>query len=166
MLTRGAHSRSGLPRLAMVALLAGMLVAVSGFGGFPFSSAEADSPQKRTGKKIVTGGSDYGTMLFDRKDQAIYLFDLEKGKRSKCYGACAAAWPPVLTMGKPRAGGKARQGLLGTIRRRGGATQVTYGGHPLYHYAHEGPGQVFCHDVFEFGGTWLVVRPNGKPGPT
>jgi hypothetical protein len=38
---------------------------------------------------------------------------------------------------------------------------VTYGGHPLYYYAHEGPGQVLCHDVIEFGGRWLVVTPDG-----
>ena len=45
-------------------------------------------------------------------------------------------------------------------RRR---TQVTYAGHPLYYYAHEGKYQVLCHDVEEYGGTWLVVRPDGTP---
>lgn len=111
---------------------------------------------------ITTGGSQFGTMLFDRKDQAIYGFDKEDSKKSRCYGACARAWPPVLTRGKPKAKGKARSGLLGRTKRRGGAVQVTYAGRPLYYYAHEGPGEVFCHNVFEFGGLWLVMRPDGR----
>jgi hypothetical protein len=42
----------------------------------------------------------------------------------------------------------------------------TYGGHPLYYYAHEDPGQVLCHDIVEYGGTWLVVKRNGDPAPS
>jgi hypothetical protein len=30
-------------------------------------------------------------------------------------------------------------------------------------YAHEDVNQVFCHNVSEFGGLWLVVTPNGAP---
>jgi predicted lipoprotein with Yx(FWY)xxD motif len=102
-------------------------------------------------------------MLFDRKGQAIYLFDKETTRRSKCYGACATAWPPVLTDGHPRAAGAVRDGLLGTTKRTDGSSQVTYAGHPLYYYAHENPHQVLCHNVTEFGGRWLVVTPNGTP---
>ena len=43
-----------------------------------------------------------------------------------------------------------------------GSTQVTYAGHPLYYYAHEGKNQVTCHNVSEFGGLWLVVTPTGQ----
>ena len=112
---------------------------------------------------IRTGGSAYGRMLFDGQQQAIYLFDRETGSRPRCYGECAAAWPPVLADGQPRAKGAVRDDLLGTVERRDGKVQVTYAGHPLYYYAHEGPGQVLCHDIVEFGGTWLVVTPRGEP---
>jgi predicted lipoprotein with Yx(FWY)xxD motif len=111
---------------------------------------------------VTTGASAYGTMLFDGRGQAIYLFDRETSSRPRCYGACAAAWPPVLARGLPRVRGSVRDELLGTVRRRDGRRQVTYGGHPLYYYAHEGPGQVLCHDVAEYGGTWLVVTPAGR----
>jgi hypothetical protein len=33
----------------------------------------------------------------------------------------------------------------------------------LYFYAHEGKNIVTCHDVYEFGGLWLVMTPDGQP---
>ena len=44
----------------------------------------------------------------------------------------------------------------------GGTTQVTYGGHPLYFYAHEAKNEVKCHNIRGFGGLWLVVTPQGR----
>ena len=85
--------------------------------------------------------------------------------RAECYGACAEDWPPVLTDGEPRGVRGARPGLLGTTERRDGTRQVTYGGHPLYYYAHEDPWQVLCHDFVEYGGTWFVVQPDGDAAP-
>ena len=102
-------------------------------------------------------------MLYDASGQPIYLFDAETTSRPECYGECAEAWPPVLTKGKPRATGTVESDLLGTTPRRDGSTQITYAGHPLYFYAHEGKYQVKCHNVNGFGGTWLVVKPNGEP---
>lgn len=104
-------------------------------------------------------------MLYDASGQAIYLFDAEQTSRPECYGDCAAAWPPVLTDGEPRATTGARANLLGTTRRRDGKTQLTYAGHPLYYYADEGKYEVLCHNIKGFGGTWLVVRPDGDPAP-
>ncbi len=101
-------------------------------------------------------------MLFNKGKQAIYLFDVETTDEPKCYGDCAKAWPPVLTDGEPVAGDAVQKSLLGTTERSDGTNQVTYGGHPLYYYAHEGPGEVECHDIFLNGGTWYVVKPNGN----
>ena len=117
------------------------------------------------GTEIVVGDSDYGQMLFDARGQAIYLFDVETPNTAGCYDECAVAWPPVLTKGLPVAGDGVRAGLLSTIKRRDGSRQVTYDGHPLYFYAHEGPGQVLCHDVFLNGGNWYVVQPDGDAAP-
>ncbi len=131
----------------------------AGYGAAqPPAKAEAG-----TGTTIKTADSQFGQVLFDGDDQAIYYFDKESGSKSECYGACAEAWPPVLTEGAPQAGAGAQAGLLGTTQRDDGTTQVTYDGHPLYLYAHEGPSEVTCHDVSEFGGLWLAVQPNGQP---
>ena len=114
---------------------------------------------------IIAARSNYGTILYDGSGQAIYFYDAERGDQPQCYGACAKAWPPVLTKGSPRAAGAVRSKLLGTTKRSDGSTQITYAGRPLYFYAHEGKYQVLCHNIREFGGTWLVVQPNGRTAP-
>lgn len=128
----------------------------------PASATPTPSPT-HTGTVVITADSEYGRMLYDASGQPIYLFDAETGSAPRCYGACAEDWPPVLTDGQPTARKGTRDALLGTTRRKDGTTQVTYAGHPLYFYAHEGKYQVRCHDVTEYGGTWLVVRPDGTP---
>jgi predicted lipoprotein with Yx(FWY)xxD motif len=103
-------------------------------------------------------------MLFDGRHQAIYVFQNDRRNRSTCFGACAKAWPPVYTRGRPRAAKGIRQSLLGTIKR-GSRRQVTYAGRPLYFYAHEGPGEVLCHNVFLNGGLWWVIGADGRRRP-
>lgn len=125
-------------------------------------TTKAEAPAKPKGTRIKVVSSDYGRVIADGKGEAFYLFDKEDAGRAECYGACARAWPPVLTKGRPQAGGAAKQSLLGTTRRRDGKLQVTYAGQPLYYYVDDSPGTILCHDVAEFGGLWLVVKPNGK----
>jgi predicted lipoprotein with Yx(FWY)xxD motif len=118
---------------------------------------------RRAGPVITVRTSQYGRILADRGDHTIYLFTRDRSSASTCYGGCAAAWPPVLTRGAPGRAGRL-PGALGTTRRRDGARQVTYDGHPLYYYTGDvSPGQILCQNVNEFGGTWLVVSPSGKP---
>lgn len=122
-------------------------------------------PPPDEGSRVVAAASDFGTILFDDTGQAIYMFDVEATSRPRCYGSCADAWPPVLTIGDPVAGRQVDATLLGTTRRTDGTNQVTYGGHPLYFYAHEGKHEVECHDVFLNGGTWYALQPDGRPAP-
>jgi predicted lipoprotein with Yx(FWY)xxD motif len=123
--------------------------------------AAPEATPARKGAVVRVVSSQFGRVVADRRGEALYLFDKEQGERSRCYGECAKAWPPLLAKGKPRAGGGANRGLLGTTRRRDGKRQVTYAGHPLYYYVDDSPGQILCHNVAEFGGLWLVVKPNG-----
>ncbi len=122
--------------------------------------------QRPAGIKVKTADSQFGSVLFSGSDRAIYYFDKEGGKTPECYGACAQAWPPVLTKGKPKARGAVKQGLLGTVKRSNGKKQVTYDGHPLYFYVSDPKGVVECHNIFEFGGLWLAVLPGGGTPPT
>jgi predicted lipoprotein with Yx(FWY)xxD motif len=127
-------------------------------------TTEAPPPQPK-GTVVKVSDSEFGPMLFDSRDQAIYLFEKESGPKPECYGECAEAWPPVLTEGDPVAGKGTDQSLLGTTKRDDGSTQVTYNGHPLYFYAHEAPGEVRCHNIDLNGGIWAVVQPNGDRAP-
>jgi predicted lipoprotein with Yx(FWY)xxD motif len=112
---------------------------------------------------VTVHDSRYGRILTDGGGRTLYLFTRERSARSRCYGACAAAWPPLIAHGPLVAGRGTRRGLLATTRRRDGSRQVTYRGHPLYYYVGERrAGEILCQDVIEFGGTWLVVSPAGK----
>jgi predicted lipoprotein with Yx(FWY)xxD motif len=127
----------------------------------PAKAAPKPKP-KPAGKKVTLHSSDYGTILADGRGRALYLFTHDTNK-SRCYGQCATAWPPLLTKGEPKAVGKVKQDLLGTVKRTDGRRQVTYNGHPLYYYVSDTrPGQVGCQAVLEYGGYWYVVDRAGK----
>ena len=140
-------------RVALVVLVAGLCAAASAV------------PAAAAGTAVTVQSSNFGRIVWGPKHQAVYAFQRDGRNLSRCYGECAALWPPVYTTGKPVAGRGARASLLGTTRRRGGRLQVTYAGRPLYTYAHEGRGQVLCHNVQLNGGLWWVIGPNGRPRP-
>ncbi len=152
VLSRGRPSRA-----RPAALTAGTLILLA--------ALVLPAPAMAAGTRVSARSSEFGQMLWGPKRQAVYVFQRDGRKRSRCYGACARAWPPVLTKGRPSAGRGVRRSLLGTTRRRSGKLQVTYAGRPLYFYVNEGPGQVLCHNVYLNGGLWWVVGPNGKRRP-
>lgn len=171
-------NNKGLGAVAIILIIA--VIGALGFVGYRTLVASSDStettveqePQEATpeeteeetvasGTVIKTGASDFGTMLFDANNQAIYIWEVEDSSTPECYGDCAVAWPPVLTDGAPVASGEVSGDLLGTTTRTDGATQVTYNGKPLYYYADEEPGEVKCHNVSTHGGLWWVIQPNG-----
>jgi predicted lipoprotein with Yx(FWY)xxD motif len=105
----------------------------------------------------------YGRALVDRRGFALYLFTHDRSAHSTCDGACAAASPPYVVAMRPSNAASGAPGRpVGGIRRADGRLQVTYAGHPLYHYVGDRrPGQILCQAVAEFGGTWYVVAPSG-----
>jgi predicted lipoprotein with Yx(FWY)xxD motif len=122
------------------------------------------SAPKTAGTMITSAKSDYGDILWGPNRQAIYIWEREPSATPQCYDNCAVAWPPVLTAGEPEAGVSINAALLGTVKRSDGSTQVTYNGHPLYYYAHEGPGEVKCHNIVTHGGLWWVITTAGTRG--
>jgi len=126
------------------------------------AAALAPSAMSAEAGTLTTHSSRFGKVLFDGRGFALYAFTKDPRGRSVCSGACAAAWPPYVVRSAPRAGSGTKRSLVGTTRRKDGRLQVTYAGRPLYYYVGDRrPGQILCQNVSEFGGLWLVARPNG-----
>jgi predicted lipoprotein with Yx(FWY)xxD motif len=130
-----------------VALMAVLALAVAGCGSDSSSSGGAyggssggdtsesstasaetkPTPSAAGGDGIVSAAKagDLGTVIVDSEGFTLYDFHKDKGGKSSCYGACAGAWPPLLTEGNPQAQGAAQRNLLGTTERTDGTLQVT-----------------------------------------
>ena len=81
----------------------------------------AEAP--RRGRLVKLRRSQFGPVLFSGSDRALYLFTRDGRRKSRCYGDCAAAWPPFYARGKPRAGDGVDASLSGTVERRTGAAR-------------------------------------------
>lgn len=114
----------------------------------------------------VTNTPVLGKVIVDAEGMTLYDFHKDKGTTSSCYGACAEAWPPLLTEGAPKATGGAEASLLGTTKRKDGTVQVTYNGHPLYGFeGDQKPGETNGNDIDGFGAQWYALEPDGEePG--
>ena len=124
--------------------------------------AASDMAATASPPTVTVRNSDYGRILFGGDNRALYAFTHDPRGKATCYGACAKAWPPYIVKRALRAGTGTKSSLLGTTRRKDGSRQLTYAGRPVYFYVHDGPGQVLCQNVREYGGLWLVVRANGN----
>lgn len=116
----------------------------------------------------VATSDEHGEYIADGEGMALYMFEADtRGEdgtsaETTCYDDCAAAWPPLTTDGEPQAGDQVQADLIGTIERRDGSMQVTYGGWPLYYFQRdEAPGDTTGHDVEGFGAEWYLVAPSG-----
>jgi len=155
LVTLAAERRQNrIRKLVLISLVLVAAVAVS--------AGHADSTHALP--TLVARSSSYGKVLFDDRGFVLYAFTRDhRGGKSRCYGACASAWPVYYEKGAIRAGKGVRRNLIGTVRRRGGRRQVTYAGRPLYYWhGDRSPGRIGCQAAVEYGGTWLVVRPSGK----
>ena len=151
---------------ALALPVAALAVAGCGGGGSNGNQSAAGAKPPTSHVRVATidvRATSLGRTLVDSQGRTLYLFEKDKGSSSTCSGACAAAWPPVMTSGRPMAGAGARQADLGTTRRSDGSTEVTYNGHPLYYYAgDQSPGDTNGQGVKGFGAPWYVLSPTGK----
>ena len=140
----------------IVAALAAVLVVALVAGGGSASPARAGTVDVRSTK--------LGAVLATRSGRTLYMFAKDSRGRSACISsACMSFWPPLLAKGKPTAGKGLTAALLGTIRRPGGARQVTYAGHPLYTFAlDKSAGQTSGEGLDDFGGRWWAVSTAGR----
>jgi predicted lipoprotein with Yx(FWY)xxD motif len=132
-------------------------------GGAPAASAAPSSTSAPSGT-IDLAKSSLGPILVNSQGRTLYLWQADTGTKSTCTGACASAWPPLVTTGKLSAGGGVRSSLLGTTKRANGTEQVTYDGHPLYLFAGDtASGQTNGQGSTGFGALWYVLSPGGSP---
>ena len=153
---------------AAAATVAAACGASGGPGAGPYGPAPSSAPRAHA---ITTGGptltarhTALGTILTTGRGFTVYAFEADQGTRSACFGACAAAWPPVTTTSTHStvAGGAARS-LVGQTTRPGGQRQLTYAGHPLYTFAGDtSPGATNGQGSDAFGARWDVLVPAGK----
>jgi len=130
-----------------------LLVVAVATGAGPRAGATGGRPELRVrqiaGKTVLTNAGGF----------TLYRFAPDSASKSRCYGTCAAYWPPLT--GAPRAG-PGVTGKLGTIKRSDGSLQATYDGDPLYTYIGDSaPGQASGNRVNLNGGLWYEVAVSG-----
>jgi predicted lipoprotein with Yx(FWY)xxD motif len=132
-------------------------------GSAPAASPAPSSTSASSGTVDLAKGS-LGSILIDSQGRTLYLWQADTGAKSTCTGACASAWPPLVTTGKPTAGSGVSNPLLGITKRANGSEQVTYNGHPLYRFAGDtAPRQTNGQGSTGFGALWYVLSPRGNP---
>jgi predicted lipoprotein with Yx(FWY)xxD motif len=129
---------------------------------YDYGTAPATSAPSEDAATIKAASGELGTMLVDAEGRSLYLWEADQGATSACDGPCAEAWPPVTTVGEPKAGGGIDAELLGTSKRADGTLGVTYNGHPLYYFQGDAEaGQANGQGSDGFGAPWWVVSPKG-----
>lgn len=127
-----------------------------------FLTLGAQGAPTSAGATVTVRDSRLGKILVDGNGRTLYLFAADKNTKSTCYHACATAWPPLTTNGRPQAGSGVSAALLGTTARTDHTTQVTYNGHPLYYFITDHkPGDITGQAVNSFGALWYVLNPKG-----
>ena len=152
-----------MPALGLAATAA-IAAGCGGNSGTSYGGAKTTTPKPAVAAaKVMTSKTSLGTIVVDGQGRTLYMFEADRNGKSTCSGACAAAWPPALTSGKPVAGGAVSAAKLGTTKRSDGTTEVTYAGWPLYRYAGDSAaGDTNGQNLDQFGAEWYVLAPSGK----
>jgi predicted lipoprotein with Yx(FWY)xxD motif len=139
-----------------------LIIAVAAVVAAALIPASLASPSKGSSGTVAVTQSKLGRILVDGRGHTLYLFAKDRRGMSSCNGACAVAWPPLITSGKPRAKSGVRASLLGRTRRKDGRWQVTYNRHPLYTFVQDTKrDQTNGEGVDAFGAEWDAVSPAG-----
>lgn len=147
---------------AITRILVLTLTMALGVIGFLAAGSVAGSATK-SNATVSLRKTNLGLILVNARGHTLYLFAKDRSAKSSCAGSCARFWPPLLSRGKPTAGGGVKTSLLGTTRRTNGTLQVTYNRHPLYTYALDrAAGQTKGEGNSLFGARWWAVSASGR----
>jgi predicted lipoprotein with Yx(FWY)xxD motif len=141
------------------ALLGAMSVtAVAGAqGGVPTAHAARAAT-------VQVHNTSLGKVLVDASGFTLYEFTRDSRNKDTCVkvSGCSTVWPALSAHGSPTAGSGVKASLLSTIKLPGGASQVTYAGHPLYTYSEATErAETSYVGVSHFGGKWDAVNAAG-----
>jgi len=152
---------------AAVALPAALTLALAACGGDDngggSGTAATQAPTTTaapaaSGVTVAVASSTLGDILVDGDGRTLYAFTKDQGDQSACTGQCATTWPALT--GSATAGTGVQAALLAASVQANGASQVTYGGRPLYHFAGDAkPGDTNGQGV---GSVWFVLTANGQ----
>jgi len=151
--------RGARPFAAVLVMAVGMTVLAA-----CSSSPSKTGLQPRPGKSLTlyayktSVGEAVGTIA----GVVVYSNTTESSGHFSCTtSSCTATWHPWLTYGvKVVAASGVQQSLIGTVKRHDGSIQMTYGGHPLYIYAHNL--NAVQANAQGAGGVWYVVGTDGN----
>jgi len=143
------HVRSW--RAATIAISSSALLLVATAGG----------PVGAKGPELTAATGELGTYLTDDAGMTLYYFAKDGPGTSVCGDKCAANWPPLtLEKGDTATMGDGVAGVVASIKRDDGSTQVTYDGRPLYHFAKDTEaGDTKGQDANE---VWFVAAVDGS----
>jgi predicted lipoprotein with Yx(FWY)xxD motif len=137
----------------------GVTAGLLGLSGATTATAVVHRPAAASGTMVKLGKTSHGKVLVGPAGRTLYDLTADGKNVSNCHSLCKAAWPPLMTTGKPRAGAGVTAAKLGQTSSH----QVTYAGRPLYYYAGDSkPGQASGENVHSFGGAWYLVNAKGK----
>jgi predicted lipoprotein with Yx(FWY)xxD motif len=136
------------------------LTAVAALGSTA-ARAWASGPAKPTVQLRHTAK---GKILVDGRGFTLYVFSRDSKNHDACVhiSGCASLWPIMQAKGALKAGRGVNARMLGTIKV-GRTRQVTYSGHPLYHYIGDSaPGQTSYVGQNQAGGFWYAINASGN----
>ncbi len=121
------------------------------------------SPNSSTSSGMTAAISLRSGVIVGSDGKTLYYNTLDTATKITCTGACASIWPPVT--GRPVADTGLASTDFSTATRPDGTTQVTYFGHPLYHFsADAAPGDKKGEGISDAGGKWIAANPSQAAG--
>ena len=161
METTKRHRRTA--RRVKVGHIAAAAFAVGGLSTSVLAVGTAGAVISHTAKSVVVSTVKYkklGTILVSGKT----LYTL-KASKTPCTAACLKIWPELLLpkgVRKATAGKGVNAKKLGTVKRAGGALQVTYFGKALYRFSRDKSTGKVNGNVTDTWGKWsdfVTVKP-------
>src|ERR1700733_16038582 len=128
-MNHGAQDLSSTRKIPL-GRLAGAIVALGGLSGLVVAEGTAGAATSVVVSTTKTPSQ--GTILVSGK--TVYTV---KASKTACSTQCLKIWPALMLpkgVTKATAGTGVSASKLGTIKRSGGALQVTYSGKPLYYF--------------------------------